>query len=100
MHAVGIANNVNYGAGNIAASIARLDQLGMLHTGAGATWPPPVRPRSSRATACAVGAVQRSSVYWPTDHEARDDAPGIAVLRGHTAYHVPMGRLSAEHAAG
>src|ERR1700686_2057834 len=34
--AVGIANNVNYGAENIAASIARLDQLGVSHTGAGA----------------------------------------------------------------
>src|SRR5579862_7693789 len=34
IHAVGIANNVNYGAGNIAASIARLDQLGIAHTGA------------------------------------------------------------------
>jgi hypothetical protein len=32
---VGIANNVNYGAENIAASIAKLDQLGLLHTGAG-----------------------------------------------------------------
>src|SRR5215467_4988449 len=28
IHAVGIANNVNYGAANIAASIARLDELG------------------------------------------------------------------------
>jgi hypothetical protein len=36
IHAVGIANNVNYGAANIMASIARLDQLGILHTGAGA----------------------------------------------------------------
>src|SRR5882672_9287592 len=27
IHAVGIANNVNYGSANIAASIARLDQL-------------------------------------------------------------------------
>src|ERR1700737_4567139 len=35
IHAVGIANNVNYGADNIAASITRLDQLGVLHTGAG-----------------------------------------------------------------
>src|ERR1700758_448566 len=35
IHAVGIANNVNYGADNIAASIARLDQLGIAHTGAG-----------------------------------------------------------------
>ncbi|TMJ33104.1 MAG: hypothetical protein E6G96_05345, partial [Alphaproteobacteria bacterium] len=30
IHAVGIANNVNYGAANIMASIARLDQLGIL----------------------------------------------------------------------
>ena len=36
------------------------------------------------------GFLQRSSVYWPTDHEARKDAAGIAVIRGHTAYHVPV----------
>src|SRR5580704_17429311 len=35
IHAVGIANNVNYGADNIAPSIARLDQLGIPYTGAG-----------------------------------------------------------------
>src|SRR6185369_14979350 len=35
IHAVGIANKVNYGAANIAASIARLDVVGVLHTGAG-----------------------------------------------------------------
>src|SRR5437899_12463488 len=34
IHAVGIANNVNYGATSIAASIARLDEVGILHTGA------------------------------------------------------------------
>jgi poly-gamma-glutamate capsule biosynthesis protein CapA/YwtB (metallophosphatase superfamily) len=34
--AVGIANNVNYGEGAILASIARLDALGIPHTGAGA----------------------------------------------------------------
>ncbi len=34
--AVGIANNVNYGAAAILASIARLDRLGVAHTGAGA----------------------------------------------------------------
>src|SRR5262245_13664173 len=34
--AVGVANNVHYGDANIKASIARLDRLGILHTGAGA----------------------------------------------------------------
>src|SRR5271170_3291420 len=33
--AVGLANNVNYGAPPIVGSIARLDQLGIAHTGAG-----------------------------------------------------------------
>ena len=36
------------------------------------------------------GFLQRSSVYWPTNHEAGDNAVGIAVIRGHTAYQVPM----------
>ena len=94
VHAVGIANNVNYGAGNIAASIARLDQVGVLHTGAGANLAAARAPAIVARNGLRVGAVQRSSVYWPTDHEARNDAPGIAVLRGHTAYHVPMGRLN------
>jgi poly-gamma-glutamate capsule biosynthesis protein CapA/YwtB (metallophosphatase superfamily) len=95
IHAVGIANNVNYGAGNIAASIARLDEIGVLHTGAGPNLAAARAPAIVERDGLRVGFLQRSSVYWPTDHEARDDAPGIAVLRGHTAYHVPMGRTHA-----
>jgi poly-gamma-glutamate capsule biosynthesis protein CapA/YwtB (metallophosphatase superfamily) len=95
LHSVGIANNVNYGAGNIAASIARLDQIGVLHTGAGPDLAAARAPAIVERNGLKVGFLQRSSVYWPTDHEARADAPGIAVLRGHTAYHVPMGRTHA-----
>lgn len=93
IHAVGIANNVNYGSANIAASIARLDQLGVLHTGAGPNLAAARAPAIIARNGLSVGVVQRSSVYWPTDHEAHDDSPGIAVIRGHTAYHVPMGRI-------
>jgi hypothetical protein len=91
--AVGIANNVNYGTENIAASIARLDQLGVAHTGAGANLATARAPAMIVRNGLRIGAVQRSSVYWPTDHEAAADAPGIAALRGHTAYQVPAGRL-------
>jgi poly-gamma-glutamate capsule biosynthesis protein CapA/YwtB (metallophosphatase superfamily) len=93
IHAVGIANNVNYGAGNIMASIARLDRLGILHTGAGSDRAAARAPAIIARNGARVGALQRSSVYWPTDHEAHDDSPGIAVLRGHTAYQVPTGRM-------
>src|SRR6516165_6192381 len=94
IHAVGIANNVNYGSANIAASIARLDQLGVLHTGAGDNLAAARAPAIITRNGLRVGVVQRSSVYWPTDHEAHADAPGIAVIRGHTAYHVPMSRIA------
>jgi poly-gamma-glutamate capsule biosynthesis protein CapA/YwtB (metallophosphatase superfamily) len=95
IRAVGIANNVNYGAGNIAASIARLDEVGIAHTGAGPNLAAARAPAIVARNGARVGVLQRSSVYWPTDHEAHDDAPGIAVIRGHTAYHVPMGRTHA-----
>ena len=94
IHAVGVANNVNYGTDNIFASLARLDELGMRHTGAGPNLAAARIPAIIARNGLRVGAVQRSSVYWPTDHEAFDDAPGIAVIRGHTAYHVPTGRMA------
>ena len=75
IHAVGIANNVNYGADNIAASIARLDQLGVLHTGAGPNLAAARAPAIVTRNGLRVGIVQRSSVYWPTDHEAHADSP-------------------------
>jgi poly-gamma-glutamate capsule biosynthesis protein CapA/YwtB (metallophosphatase superfamily) len=95
IHAVGIANNVNYGGANIMASIARLDQIDILHTGAGSDLAAARTPAIIARNGVRFGALQRSSVYWPTDHEAHDDSPGIAVIRGHTAYQVPTGRVRA-----
>jgi poly-gamma-glutamate synthesis protein (capsule biosynthesis protein) len=66
IHAVGIANNVNYGWSNIAASIARLDEIGMLHTGAGPDLAAARAPAIVVRNGLRVGFVQRSSVYLPT----------------------------------
>jgi len=90
IQAVGLANNVNYGEAAIMASIARLDELGVAHTGAGANRALARAPAILTRDGVRFGFLQRSSVYWPTNHEAGDEAPGIAVIRGHTAYHVPM----------
>jgi poly-gamma-glutamate synthesis protein (capsule biosynthesis protein) len=95
IHAVGIANNVHYGDANIAASIARLDALGIPHAGAGPNRAAARAPVIVERGGVRFGFLQRSSVYWPTNHEAQADAPGIAVVRGHTAYHVPYSRLRA-----
>jgi poly-gamma-glutamate synthesis protein (capsule biosynthesis protein) len=87
---VGIANNVHYGEAAILSSIARLDELGVLHTGAGANLAAARAPVVVKRGGIRYGFLQRSSVYWPTNHEAQKDAAGIAVIRGHTAYHVPV----------
>ena len=90
IHAVGIANNVNYGEAAILSPIERLDQLGIAHTGAGANQALARAPTIIERDGVRYGFMQRSSVYWPTNHEAGDNTAGIAVIRGHTAYQIPM----------
>ncbi|TMJ45104.1 MAG: CapA family protein, partial [Alphaproteobacteria bacterium] len=92
IHAVGLANNVNYGEAAIMASIARLDQLEIVHCGAGANRALARAPVILAHDGTRFGMLQRSSVYWPTNHEASEETAGIAVIRGHTAYQVPMHR--------
>lgn len=88
--AVGIANNVNYGDAAILNSIACLDQAGIPHAGAGANRAAARAPAIVTRGGIRYGFLQRSSVYWPTNHEAGAHDPGIAVTRAHTAYQVPM----------
>lgn len=94
--AVGIANNVNYGEAAIKASIARLDELGVLHTGAGANSEAAHAPVVIEREGLRVGFLQRTSVYWPTNHEAGENSAGVAVIRGHTAYQLPLHKTRRE----
>ncbi len=88
--AVGVANNVNYGEAAILASIARLDALGVAHIGAGTNLAAARAPAIVTRDGLRWGFLQRSAVYWPTNHAAGPDAPGIAVLCAHTAWQLPM----------
>jgi len=94
IQAVGIANNVNYGDAAILASVARLGALGIPSTGAGANRAVARAPAILERGGVRIGFLQRTSVYWPTNHEARERAPGVAVIQGHTAYHVPTSRIA------
>jgi poly-gamma-glutamate synthesis protein (capsule biosynthesis protein) len=94
--AVGLANNVNYGAAAISASIGRLDRIGIRHAGAGADLATARAPAIVERGGLRVGFLQRSSVYWPTNHEASAHGCGIAVIRGHTAYQVPAHKIRPE----
>jgi poly-gamma-glutamate synthesis protein (capsule biosynthesis protein) len=85
-HAVGCANNVTYSAEPILASLARLDNLGIGHTGAGpdrkAAHAPVVLERGN----VRFGFVQYTSIFWPTGQAAGEHSPGVATIRAHTAY--------------
>jgi 2-methylaconitate cis-trans-isomerase PrpF len=93
--AVGIANNVNYGTANILGSIATLDKAGIPHAGAGANIKAARKPVIVERGGRRYGFLQRTSVYWPTDHAADDTAAGVAPLPGHTAYEALMYRYHA-----
>src|SRR4030088_3130272 len=79
---VGLANNVNYGAAAITGSIARLDRLGIAHAGAGADLAAARAPAIVERGGLRVAFLQRSSVYWPTNHEATAHGCGIAGVTG------------------
>ena len=74
----------------------RLDELGIAHTGAGANAAAARAPVIVERNGLRYGFLQRSSVYWPTNHEAGANSTGIAVIRAHTAYQVPMHKTRPE----
>ena len=94
--AVGLANNVNYGSEAILGSIAQLDRIGIAHTGAGENIAAARAPALVERAGLRIGFIQRSSVYWPTNHEAGEKTAGICALRAHTAYQVPAHKTRPE----
>ncbi len=85
-HVVGCANNVNYGAEAIRASLARLNELGILHTGAGINRQAARAPAILKKNGIRFGFLQYTSVFWPIGHEAGERSTGVATIKAHTAY--------------
>ena len=86
VHAIGNANNVNYGGPAIRSSLKRLDEIAIPHTGAGNNREEAYRPVILERDGVRYGFLQRTSVYWSHGHEATDSYPGVATLKAHTAY--------------
>jgi hypothetical protein len=93
VHAAGNANNVNYGAAAIRSSIARLDELGILHTGAGVNSVEARKPVIVERDGMRFGFLQRTSVYWSHGHEATANYPGVATIKAYTAYRPQIEQL-------
>lgn len=94
--ALGTANNVNYGPDAITSSLRELDRVGIAHTGSGANAEAARAPAIVERKGVRYGFLQRTSVYWPTNHEAGERSAGVAVIRGNTAYQVPAHKTRPE----
>lgn len=93
--AIGNANNVNYGAPAIRSSLKCLDDIGVLHTGAGINREAACKPVVIERDGVRYGFMQRTSVFWTHGHEATDDHPGVATIKAHTGYRPRMEELRA-----
>lgn len=96
IQAVGNANNVNYGEAAIRSSNTRLDEVGIPHCGSGMNRAEARKPAILERHGVRYGFLQRTSVYWPTNHEAGQKSAGVAVIKGHTAYQLPLHKTRPE----
>jgi poly-gamma-glutamate capsule biosynthesis protein CapA/YwtB (metallophosphatase superfamily) len=85
-HCVGNANNQNYGAEAILSSNACLDKIGIPHVGTGVDRTAARAPAIVTKNGTRFGFLQRTSQYWPNNHEAGEMNPGVAVIKAYTAY--------------
>lgn len=83
---VGNANNCNYGDDAIRSTISVLKEKQIPFSGVGENWHEAQQPAFFQAGAAKIGFIQRTSVYWPNNHEASANNPGVATIKVHTAY--------------
>ncbi len=86
---IGNANNQNYGAEAILASNRTLDDLGIAHAGTGANKNAARAPVVIERNGLKIGFIQRTSQYWPNNHEAGERSTGVAAMKAYTAYQPP-----------
>ncbi|MBO0692202.1 MAG: CapA family protein, partial [Acidimicrobiaceae bacterium] len=82
---VACANNVHHGAA-IVESLDVLDDLGILHTGAGRDSATAREPAVRQVGGGRVGMLAYTSVFEPVGHAATPSSAGVATIRATTAY--------------
>ena len=83
---VGCANNVTFGAEAIESTLAKLDEMGVAHVGAGRDRHSARTPAIVQKAGIRFGFLQYTSVFWPVGHEATETGPGVTAIKAHTAY--------------
>jgi Bacterial capsule synthesis protein PGA_cap len=84
---VSCANNVHH-PDFVPESLQVLDELGVLHTGAGATLEEAHRPAVTVVGGLRLGVLGYTSIFQTEGQEATASRPGVATIKAHTAYEV------------
>jgi poly-gamma-glutamate synthesis protein (capsule biosynthesis protein) len=82
---VSCANNVHH-PDVVCESMQVLDELGILHTGAGATLEEAHRPAVAMAGGTRLGMLGYTSIFQTEGQEATPGRPGVATIKAYTAY--------------
>ena len=91
--AVGVANNVTYPWQALMRSLAVLDSVGIVYTGGGTNLKGAHRPAIIEKKGVRFGFLQYTATFWPFDHAAETDKPGVATVKVHTYYEPPRQAL-------
>jgi len=90
---VGMANNVTYPHQALLRSMSVLDEVGIGYTGGGNDLQAAHRPLILNRNGTRVGFLQYTTLFWPYEHSATQNSPGVASIRVSTAYMPPRGVL-------
>ncbi len=80
------ASNVAYGEAAIRTTLAVLSEAGIPVCGIGLDRDAARRGVVVEKGGIRFGYLSYTSVFWPSDHAAREGVPGVATIKAHTAY--------------
>lgn len=87
--AVGVANNVTYPWQVLQNSLKVLDSAGIGYAGGGNNYAEAHTPFIVEKKNVKIAFLQYTATFWPFNHAAQEDRPGVAALKVHTYYEPP-----------
>lgn len=87
--AVGVANNVTYPRDVLMHSLQVLDSTQIKHAGGGKNLEEAHQPVIIEKNGVRIGFLQYTATFWPYNHAAEQNLPGVAGLKIHTYYKPP-----------
>ncbi|MEO0382655.1 MAG: CapA family protein [Pseudomonadota bacterium] len=84
--AVSFASNVTFPPAVAVETAEHLERAGIAHAGGGKDLASARAPAIVKAGAVTVALLSYTSVFWPIEQPATAKSPGVATIKGHTAY--------------